>query len=171
MYDHVIWPEPFHPAISAIHGLNDTDVEAPADTGWKLLVDAENWHRYFTPEKQVRILGGERELTLGIRLTRVMGGYPMSLKITEYVPGRRLAWATTVDGDDTGSTAYHGWVITPTARGCHALTEETQQDPFLVEIIGRRDPGLLYRCHQEWVGTLARAPARLPSPPAEGYRT
>ena len=23
MYDHVIWPEPFHPRISAIYGLND----------------------------------------------------------------------------------------------------------------------------------------------------
>lgn len=28
-----------------------------------------------------------------------------------------LAWATTVDGDETDSSAYHGWVITPTADG------------------------------------------------------
>lgn len=37
-----------------------------------------------------------------------------------------LAWATTVDGDETDSSAYRGWVITPTAEGCHVLTEETQ---------------------------------------------
>jgi hypothetical protein len=30
MYDHVIWPEQFHPKISAIYGLNDIDVEAPS---------------------------------------------------------------------------------------------------------------------------------------------
>lgn len=157
MYDHVIWPEPFHPRISAIYGLNDIDIEAPADTVWKLLVDAENWHRYFAPENQVRILGRERELALGTRLTRVTGGCPMSLEITECPPGRRLAWATTVDGDVTGSAAYHGWVITPTAGGCHVLTKETQQGPFFVEMIGQKDPGLLYRYHHEWVETRARA--------------
>lgn len=48
MYDHVIWPEQYHPKISAIYGLNDIDVEAPAQAVWKLLVDAENWHRHFT---------------------------------------------------------------------------------------------------------------------------
>jgi uncharacterized protein YndB with AHSA1/START domain len=177
MYDHVIWPEPFHPGVSAIYGLNDIDVGASADTVWRLLVDAESWHLYFTPENQVRVLGGERELALGTRLTRVTGGYPMSLVVTECIAGRRLAWATTVDGDDTGSTAYHGWVITPTAEGCHVLTEETQQGPFFVEMIGRRNPGLLYRYHQEWVETLARAAeqehrarARRPSDPDAGHR-
>jgi len=157
MYDHVIWPEPFHPSLSAIYGLNDIEIRAPAATVWQLLIDAEKWHRYFTPENQVRILGGERELALGTRLTRVTGGVPMSLVITECVPAQRLAWATTVDGDDTGSTAYHGWVITPTQGGCHVLTEETQQGPFFLEMIGRQNPGLLYRYHQEWVETLARA--------------
>ena len=49
MYDHVIWPEQFHPKISEIYGLNDIDVEASAETVWKLLVDAENWHRHFPP--------------------------------------------------------------------------------------------------------------------------
>ena len=47
----------------------------------------------------------------------------MSLEVTECIVGQRLAWATTVDGDETGFTAYHGWVITPTAQGCHLLTE------------------------------------------------
>jgi len=161
MHDHVIWPEQFHPKISAIYGLNDIDVAAPAQTVWKLLVDAENWHRHFTPENQVRVLGGERELALGTQLTRVTAGYPMSLEVTECLPGRRLAWATTVDGDDTGSTAYHGWVITPTAQGCHVLTEETQQGPFFLEMVGRANPGLLYRYHQEWVESLARAAEEL----------
>lgn len=81
----------------------------------------------------------------------------MTLAITECVPGQRLAWATTVDGDDTGSTAYHGWVITPTARGCHLLTEETQHGAFFLEMVGRQNPGLLYRYHQKWLESLARA--------------
>jgi Uncharacterized conserved protein len=157
VHDHVIWPERFDPRTSAIYALNDIDVKAPPDVVWKLLVDATNWSRYFPPEDQVRILAGETELALGTRFSRVTVGFPMSLVVTESEPGRRLAWATTVDGDDTGSSAYHGWVITPTPDGCHVLTEETQQGAFFLEELGRKRPGALYRYHQEWVERLARA--------------
>lgn len=157
MIEKVIWPERYHPRSSAIYALNDIDVKAPPEVVWKLLVDAERWVRYFPAEDQVKILSGERELALGTRYSRVTVGYPMSLEVTECVPGRRLAWSTVVDGDETGSSAYHGWVITPTKDGCHLLTEETQQGPFFVELIGRRYPGALYRYHQEWVESLARA--------------
>jgi hypothetical protein len=77
-------------------------------------------------------------------------GYPMSPIVTEFVPVRRLAWSTTVDGDATGSTAYHGWVITLTEEGCHVLSEETQQGDFFLELIARKHPGALYRYHQDW---------------------
>ena len=143
MYDRVIWPERCDPRTSAIYALNDIDIKAPPEVVWKLLVDAENWSRYFPAEDQVKILSGERELALGTRYSRV--------------PGHRLAWATTVDGDETGSSAYHGWVITPTVDGCHVLTEETQQGPWFLEELGRKHPGALYRYHQFWVESLARA--------------
>jgi uncharacterized protein YndB with AHSA1/START domain len=157
MYDHVIWPEQFDPKISAIYALNDIDVKAPAEVVWKLLVDAENWSDHFPPEDQVKILSGESELMLGTKFHRVTVGYPMSPIVTECVPGRRLAWSTTVDDDETGSTAYHGWVITPMEDGCHVLSEETQQGEFFLELIGRKHPGALFRYHQDWVEGLARA--------------
>jgi uncharacterized protein YndB with AHSA1/START domain len=157
MHDHVIWPEQFDPKISAIYALNDIEVKAPAEVVWKLLVDAENWSNHFPPEDQVKILSGESELMLGTKFHRVTVGYPMSPIVTECVPGRRLAWSTTVDDDETGSTAYHGWVITPTEDGCHVLSEETQQGEFFLELIGRKHPGALFRYHQDWVEGLARA--------------
>jgi uncharacterized protein YndB with AHSA1/START domain len=157
MYDKVIWPARYDPKISAIYALNDIDVKAPPEVVWKLLVDAENWWRYFPAEDQVKILTGEPELALGTRYSRVTVGFPMSLIITEYEPLRRLAWATTVDGDETGSTAYHGWVITPTDDGCHVLTEETQQGPWFLDMLGHKHPGGLYSYHQTWVENLARA--------------
>lgn len=157
MYDRVNWPERYDPKTSAIYALNDIDVKAPPEVVWKLLVDAENWSNYFPPENQVTILGSEAELALGTTYSRVTVGFPMSLKVTECEPFRRLAWETTVDGDETGSTAYHGWVITPTQPGCHVLTEETQQGPFFLEQLGRKNPGALYRYHQDWVERLARA--------------
>jgi uncharacterized protein YndB with AHSA1/START domain len=157
MYDHVIWPERHDPKTSAIYALNDIDVNAPPELVWKLLVDARNWASYFPAEDQVEILTGEPELAQGTRYSRVTVGFLMKLVVTECVPGRRLSWSTVVEGDETGSSAFHGWVVTPTYDGCHVLSEETQQGPFFLEEIGRKHPGALYRYHQEWVESLARA--------------
>ena len=157
MYDHVIWPPPFDPKTSAIYALNDIDVNATPEVVWQLLVDAENWSSYFPAESQVKILSGEPQLTLGTKFSRVTIGFLMFPIVTEYLFGRRLAWSTTVNGDKTGSTAYHGWVITPTGEGCHVLSEETQQGPFFLEELGHKSPGGLYRYHQEWVEGLKRA--------------
>lgn len=157
MLHHVTYPPEFDPRISPIYALNEVDVRASADVVWRLLVEAEAWSSYFPPEDQVRILAGERELRLGTRYTRVTIGFPMSLLVTECLPGRRLSWSTTVDGDETGSSAFHGWVITPTADGCHVLSEETQQGPWFLDQLGLKHPGGLYSYHQDWVEALARA--------------
>ncbi|MEV0848621.1 SRPBCC domain-containing protein [Streptomyces sp. NPDC049954] len=157
MYAKVTWPTRYDPKISAIYALNDIDVKAPPETVWGLLTDAENWSGHFPPEDQVKILSPGTELALGTRFSRVTVGFPMSLKVTELEPHRRLSWETVVDGDTTGSSAYHGWVITPTDEGCHVLTEETQQGPFFLEELGRKNPGALYRYHQDWVERLAEA--------------
>lgn len=157
MYNHVIWPPQFDPKISALYALNDIDVKAPPEVVWKLLVDAEHWSSYFPPEDQVKILSGEPELALGTKWHRVTVGIPMSLEVLEFEPVSRLAWTSTADGDKTGSSTYHGWVVTPTDTGCHVLSEETQQGPFFLEKLGRENPGGLYKYHQDWVEKLARA--------------
>ncbi len=157
MYEKVNWPERYDPKTSAIYALNDIDVKAPPEVVWKLLVDAENWSSYFPAEDQVKILSGDPELALGTEYSRVTVGFPMSLSVTEFEPFSRLSWETVVDSDETGSSAYHGWVITPTDDGCHVLTEETQQGLFFLEELGHKRPGALYRYHQNWVERLARA--------------
>jgi len=157
MYDHVIWPPEYDPKISPIYALNDIDVKAPPEVVWKLLVDAKNWFDYFPPENQVEIPTGEPELALGTRYSRVTIGYLMFPVVTEFVPNRRLSWSTTVEGDETGSTAYHGWVITPTESGCHVLSEETQQGPWFLQKLGHEHPGGLYKYHQDWVEGLKTA--------------
>jgi uncharacterized protein YndB with AHSA1/START domain len=168
----VIWPERYDPKTSAIYALNDIDVKAPPEVVWKLLVDAEDWSSYFPPEDQVKILSGETELALGTQYSRVTIGFSMSLIVTECVPGRRLSWSTLVDGDETGSSAFHGWVITSTDDGCHLLSEETQQGPWFLEQLGHRHPGGLYSYHQDWIEALARAAEeRWPRRPASSSYT
>jgi uncharacterized protein YndB with AHSA1/START domain len=157
MLSRVHWPYQYDPRRSAIYALNDVDVKAPPEVVWRLLVDATNWSSYFPAEDQVKILSGGPELALGTKYSRVTVGFLMNLIVTEYVPGRRISWSTVVDGDETGSSAFHGWIITPTNNGCHVLTEETQQGPFFLEEIGHKHPGALYRYHQDWVERLAGA--------------
>lgn len=135
----MVWPQRHDPKTSAIYALNDIDVKAPPEVVWKLLVDAENWSSY-SPEDQVKILSGEAELTLGTKYSRVTVGFPLDLAVTEFEPLRRLAWATTVDGDETGSSAYHGWVVPPTKDGCHVLTEETRQGSSFSTYSGTNTP-------------------------------
>ena len=154
MYNKVKWPADQDPKVSAIYALNDIDIKAPAEVVWKLLIDAQNWVSYFPPEDQVEILSGEAELALGTKWSRVTVGALMHLKVTEFEPYHRLAWKTTVDGDESGSTAYHGWVITPNQEGVHVLTEETQQGEWFLDILGHKHPGGLYAYHQEWVERL-----------------
>ena len=81
----------------------------------------------------------------------------MSLVEAECEPGCRLSWATTIDGDNTGSTVSQGWVVTPTDNGWYVLTEETQQGPWFLEQLGCKHHDGLYSYHQNWVEALARA--------------
>lgn len=157
MYEHVIWPARYDPRVSPIYALNDIDVKAPPEVVWKLLVEARTWSSYFPPENEVSLPDGDNELALGMRWRRVTIGFPMDLVVEEFEPFRRLAWATSVEGDDTGSSAYHGWVITPTATGCHVLSEETQQGPWFLQKLGHEHPGGLFAYHQDWVERFARA--------------
>lgn len=157
MLNKVTFPPEHDPRASSLYALNEINVNAPPEVVWQLLVDAENWSSYFPPEDRIKLLGGESELGHGTRYTRITVGFLMHCVVTECVPYQRLSWATTVDGDETGSSAYHGWVITPTECGCHLLTEETLQGTFFLEEIGRKNPGALYKYHQDWVEMLAKA--------------
>jgi uncharacterized protein YndB with AHSA1/START domain len=155
MQNHVSWPAQYDPRCSHIYSLNEADVNAPRELVWKLLIDAEHWSSYYPHAEDVKIVTGESVLALGTKYTWKTAGLPLVNTVKEFVPGQRLAWDT-VTADTEGATCYHGWVITPTDSGCHVLTEETQQGEYFLEL-ARRSPGVLYRFHQDWVDTLARA--------------
>lgn len=156
MQDKVMWPEQNHPRRSAIYALNEVEVEAPPEVVWRLLIDAENWPSYYPHAEDVKIVTGEPRLAPGAKYTWRTAGIPFVCVVKEFVPEERIGWnAYFAEGDDESST-YHGWVITPTDSGSHLLTEETQQGPAFLEL-ARTSPGALWRVHQDWVETLARA--------------
>lgn len=159
MINRVKFPEEYHPRVSAIFASNDIDVHAAPSAVWDLLVDAVNWPDINPAAKDVRIASGEDKIGPGSRVTLTISGLSLVNTIKEFVPGERLAWQVDlVDHEEAG--AYHGWVITPTGEGCHVLTEEAQHGDILVEELGRKDPGSLYRMHEKWLENIALAAAR-----------
>ena len=157
MISRVKWPHQYDPRRSAIYALNDVDVKAPPELVWRLLIDAYNWSKFYHHAENVKIVSGEPMLALAARYTWTTAGIPLVNTVQEFIPGERIAWDSFLAAGHKDSSAYHGWVITPTENGCHLLTEETQQGSFFVEELGRKHPGTLYQFHQDWVEGLARA--------------
>jgi hypothetical protein len=147
----VAFPEGQKAGESPIFTRNELFIAAPAERVWGWLVRAASWPEWYGNAKDVEIDGGARDLAPGTRFHWTTFGVRVHTTITEWVPGRRLAWS----GHALGSTAYHGWVITPCDGGCVVVTEETQQG--LVPYVGRAflRPGLL-KWHQRWLEGLAR---------------
>ena len=66
----------------------------------------------------------------------------------------RIAWGgyPTVS---TESTAYHAWIITPTANGCHLWTEETMRGPHWIEL-AKKAPDAFWLTYEKLLQNLAR---------------
>ena len=148
----VRWPADAAPQGAAVYTYNEIDVAAPPAAVWAWLVRAPAWPSYYGNASNVRFPdGGGPDLALGTRFTWRTFGVNVETTVTEWVPNERLAWR----GKTLGGTGHHGWVIEPTAAGCHVVTEETQRGivPMLGQWFLRR--GLLTQ-HQRWLEGLKR---------------
>jgi hypothetical protein len=157
---HVIFPAGKRPEESPIFTHNELFIAAPAGRIWAPLIRAARWPDFYAGAKDVQIEGGSEDLALGTTFRWKTLGVRVTTVIEEFVPGLRLGWS----GRVMGSTAYHGWVITPTPEGCHVVTEETQQGfvPSVGRFFLRKD---LLKLHQQWLEGLARV-ATTEAPPA-----
>jgi hypothetical protein len=151
---HVLFPAGQRPEESPIFARNELFIAAPAERIWEHLVRAASWPDFYDNAKDIDIEGGSPDLALGTKFHWTTFGVRVHTTIGEFIPGRRLSWS----GHALGSTAFHGWVITPVEGGCMVVTEETQQGfvPSVGRLFLRR--GLL-KWHQRWLEGLARAVA------------
>jgi uncharacterized protein YndB with AHSA1/START domain len=87
-------------------------IDAPAEAVWKLLVDTDAW-RQWGPTVAGGAVDGD-ELTLGATgRVRTPIGIELPFTITEFVPGRRWAWAVA----GVPATAH---AVEPDGAGCRA---------------------------------------------------
>ncbi len=153
------WPDHYQPRNCPVHVRNELDMAAAPKRVWAWLIRADLWPTWYVNSANVKILDGTGpDLQKGTRFRWKTSGVTITSTVLEYVPRERIAW----DAHAFGIDAYHAWVLQPSARGCHVVTEETQHG-WLARLGKLFMPNRMYKFHQLWLEGLAtKARAGLP---------
>lgn len=154
MYETIKWPAEMTPSRSPIHFTNELEVAASPETIWSLLVDPAAWPSFYPGVEHVQLLDGRTSLRLGTRFETNLAGQDVFASVQEFEPMTRIAWGGYPKVAEA-SKAYHAWIITPTANGCHLWTEETMQGPFWIEL-AKKAPDVFWRTHEKLLEDLAK---------------
>ena len=149
MAEGIDWPKGFAPGEAPIHVVNRFETSTAPEIVWRRLIHAAGWPAIYANASDVAIEGGGADLFAEARFTWKTFGIALKSEVKEFEPETRIAWLA----EGIGVTAYHAWLITPTAGGCTILTEETQYG--LVSRVGRLlFPTRMERWHQKWLEAL-----------------
>src|SRR5207244_3563490 len=131
---------------------NELSIDAPAAVVFAHLVRAAKWSEWYSNCKRLRFENGPGpDLALGTRFTWTTFNARIDSTVRELVADERIAW----DAKGLGARGYHGWVIEPTASGCHVVTEETQRG-WGIRLVRRLLRASMLVQHQKWLEGLAR---------------
>jgi uncharacterized protein YndB with AHSA1/START domain len=153
MYETIKWPEQMKPSRSPIHFTNELEVAASPETIWSLLTDPSAWPTFYPGVQQVRLLGGHTRFGAGTNFETNLAGQDVYASVQEFEPMTRIAWGGYPKVAEH-SRAYHAWIITPTANGCHLWTEETMQGPHWIEL-AKQAPDVFWLTHEKLLKDLA----------------
>jgi hypothetical protein len=116
------WPEYNHPKNCPIHVRNELDMPAKPEDIWAWIIRVTLWPSWYENSSDINVLkGSSDELCLGTVFRWKTFGFTNTCKLTEFIPNERIAWEANI----FGLSVFHGWVLTPSEKGCHGLTEET----------------------------------------------
>ena len=154
--DAVAWPASFEPGNAALFSHNEIVIAAPCERVWSILVAAHAWPDWYENAHDVHIAGEHAgALQKQSTFTWTTFGIAVESQVRQYLPPVRLAWS----GRATGMTAYHAWVLSPLAEGCHVVTEETNNGPA-AETLRRTNPEAIHDGHAAWLAQLKAAAMR-----------
>lgn len=155
----VHWPDRYQPNNCPVHVRNELDMAASQEQVWAWLIRAALWPTWYHNSANVKFLDGtEPDLQKGSRFRWKTFGVTITSTALEYVPGERIAWNAHAFGLDV----YHAWVLQPSTKGCHVLTEESQHG-WLARLSNFFLPNQMYKNHQLWLeGLEKKASAGLP---------
>ncbi len=148
----IVWPSGHAPAETSVHVRNEIVIQAAAATVWAWLVRAESWPAWYANASDMHFISHTGpDLRDRSRFRWKTFGVHVTSKVREFEPCTRLAW----DARGMGLSAWHAWLLTPTAEGTHVLTEETQTG-WLARLGSRMFPARMPAQHQVWLEGLRR---------------
>jgi uncharacterized protein YndB with AHSA1/START domain len=155
--ERIHYPDKYRPDRTWVFVRNELDVAAPCHRVWAWLVRADRWPTWYSNSQDVELehAASIAGLSLGTQFRWKTFGVRLRSVVEEFVPGERIAWTAKAFGVD----AYHAWLLTPTATGCHVLTEETQNG-WLAALSQFFMPNRMHNGHQMWLERLQEKAAR-----------
>jgi hypothetical protein len=120
------------------------------------LVTVSRWERDFSGLRNVRIPeAGRGHLELDSEFDFELDGLRLRARVSEFVPGRRLAWYA--QGIDIG--AYHGWVVSGDSGGSRVLAGFAARGAAAIAL-READPLSAQRTLDRWAADLKEAAER-----------
>lgn len=147
----VAWPEEFNPIKAKWYVYNEIEINAKPEVVWNILIDAKKWHTFYKGvESPVKYLDSTATtLRNGLSFKLHTMGLHLLPTMKEFVPNERMAWEV----HRGNLTAYHAWIIVPTANGCRLITPEAQNG-FLTFLQKVFLPNKLLNLHEHWLEVI-----------------
>jgi hypothetical protein len=147
----VVWPDEFNPEKAKWYVCNEIEINAKPEVVWDILIDAKNWHTFYKGvQSPVEFMDtSATKLKNGLQFKMHTMGLKLKPIMKEFIPNERMAWEVRRGN----LTAYHAWVIVPTANGCRLITPESQNG-FLTLMQKIFQPNKLLKLHDKWLRLL-----------------
>jgi hypothetical protein len=147
----VVWPVEFNPEKAKWYVYNEIEINAKPEVVWNILIDAKKWHTFYNGvESPVELIDTSATyLRNGLIFKLHTMGLHLEPIMREFVPNQRMAWEVR----RANLTAYHAWVIVPTANGCRLITPESQNG-FLTFLQKIFLPNKLLNLHEHWLEVI-----------------
>jgi hypothetical protein len=144
----VVWPDEFNPEKAKWYVYNEIEINAKPEVVWNILIDAKKWHTFYNGVQSPVEYKDTTAATLrnGLDFKMHTMGLHLEPVMKEFVPNERMAWEVR----RKNLTAYHAWVIVPTANGCRLITLEAQNG-FLTFLQKVFQPNKLLKLHDKWL--------------------
>jgi hypothetical protein len=144
----VVWPDEFNPEKAKWYVYNEIEINAKPEVVWKVLIDAKKWHTFYKGVQSPVEYSDTTATTLrnGMAVKMHTMGLHLEPVMKEFAPNEKMAWEVRRGN----LTAYHVWVIVPTAKGCRLITPEAQNG-FLTFMQKMFQPNKLLKLHDTWL--------------------
>ena len=149
------WPPQYRPDNSAVHVVNELEMEVPIEAAWNCLIRASEWPSWYPNAANVKLLGTDKTvLAKGVSFRWKTFGMTITCTVEECEPFERLAWSS----EQRGMKVYHAWLLEERPKnfsaGCYVRTEETQNG-FIPKLAAKLMPGKMHKFHQIWLEGLS----------------